>query len=172
MISLWYTAMNIRKQLKIAEDMEVSRQFAVTCRHRYLSSMLCAIDTEIYNLYRSDVKGGINAHFVADMIIDRENEQARILKELEQIKRINRKVVGEITDEDIDRAREYPVDRLIDFSHGRSVAFCHESDSPSMSHNRKANRAHCFVCNKSFNPIDVLMGRDGFSFIDAVKELI
>ena len=78
---------------------------------------------------------------------------------------------GWITDEMIETAREYPITKLLDFHKGRCEAFCHESDSFSMSYNRKVNKAHCFVCNKSFNPVDVLMERDGMSFIDAVKQL-
>jgi hypothetical protein len=80
-------------------------------------------------------------------------------------------IPGRIIDSDVEAAKEYPLTELIDFSHGRAIAFCHDSDSYSMSYHKKSNRARCFVCNKSFGPIDVMMERDGMTFIQAVKSL-
>lgn len=78
-----------------------------------------------------------------------------------------------ITDDDIQRAKDYPIEELVQFDRmGKCLAFCHEEKTPSMSWHRKRNRAHCFGCGRSFNAIDVLMVRDGLSFIDAVKRLI
>jgi molybdenum cofactor biosynthesis enzyme MoaA len=76
-----------------------------------------------------------------------------------------------ITDRQIDAAREYPIESVVEFVRGVSLAFCHNDTRPSLSHDRKNNKARCFVCNKSFSAIDVLMERDGMSFIDAVKKL-
>lgn len=76
-----------------------------------------------------------------------------------------------ITDEDIARAKDYPVDQLVEFYKGKAVAWCHADKSPSLHHNRKGNRAHCFPCGKSYNGIDILMTRDGMTFIEAVKFL-
>jgi DNA primase len=69
-------------------------------------------------------------------------------------------------------AKETPVTNLIEFDrNGKALAFCHDDKTPSLSYNKKANRAHCFPCGKSFNAIDILMVRDNYSFINAVKEL-
>ena len=78
----------------------------------------------------------------------------------------------DFTQDQIQQAREYPIDQLIDFRKGRAYAWCHDDRNPSLTHNRKHNRAHCFACAKSFNPIDVLMNRDGRRFDEAVKELL
>lgn len=76
-----------------------------------------------------------------------------------------------VTDEMIDAARNHPITNLIDFSRGNAVAFCHEDKRPSMFHAKRIGKAACPVCNKYFNAVDVLIERDGYSFIDAVRAL-
>lgn len=97
-----------------------------------------------------------------------------------KIKRINREIKnltlqpkkGRITEDMIAVARDTPVEQLIDFGrHDRCHAFCHDSDSDSMVKSRNGNYAWCNRCNKSFSAIDILIERDGFSFVDAVKQL-
>lgn len=90
----------------------------------------------------------------------------------ERLMKPEREGEGRITDEMIAQAKDYPVERLVEFDRsGKALAFCHDDKSPSMNWNRKANRAHCFPCGKSFNAVDILMVRDGFTFVNAVKHL-
>lgn len=79
---------------------------------------------------------------------------------------------GAINDSDIEQARAFPVDQLIDFKRGKSIAFCHPDKNPSLFHGFRNNVAVCPVCDRKFGAIDILMERDGYSFIDAVKQLI
>ena len=80
--------------------------------------------------------------------------------------------VGQVTDEMIEHARHYPIEQLVQFDQrGKAPAFCHADNHPSLSWYRAKNRATCFPCARSFNPIDVLVQRDGYSFRDAVKAL-
>ena len=76
-----------------------------------------------------------------------------------------------ITDADIQAAKAYPIDKLIDFNNGTAYAWCHEDNRPSLAKLSRINKAKCYPCNKTFDPIDVLTERDGMSFIEAVKEL-
>jgi len=77
-----------------------------------------------------------------------------------------------ITDEMIQAARDFPVDRLIEFDRtGKAIAFCHADNHPSLSWHKSKNRVTCFPCAKSYNGIDILMKRDGCSFRDAVRQL-
>ena len=79
---------------------------------------------------------------------------------------------GRITAEKIAAARAYPIERVVDFDkRGRALAPCHTDTSPSLSWDRKRNRAHCFCCNKDFSALDYLMEYQGIEFIDAVKQL-
>ena len=98
----------------------------------------------------------------------------------EEIKKINREVKalttkpkkGEVTEDMIQEARDYPIENLLEFRNGRCKAFCHESDSDSMAKSRKSNTVFCHVCGKSHNPIDVVMAVQGLTFLDAVKVLV
>lgn len=77
-----------------------------------------------------------------------------------------------ITDDMIARAKGYPVEELIDFYRGRAIAFCHADKRPSLYKGNKGdNKVVCPVCNKTFSSIDILVKRDGYSFVDAVKRL-
>jgi hypothetical protein len=78
---------------------------------------------------------------------------------------------GEITDDMIQRAREYPIDQLIQFNRDFSKCFLHEDKTPSLHYHRGRNMAFCFSCKTSFDPIGVLMKRDGRTFPEAVKQL-
>jgi hypothetical protein len=76
-----------------------------------------------------------------------------------------------VTDEMIQRAKVYPIDKLIDFHKGAAIAWCHDDRNPSLTWDRKRNRAKCWPCDKSFDPIQVLRDRDGLSFQEAVRRL-
>ncbi len=79
---------------------------------------------------------------------------------------------GTFTDEMIRQARSYPIDRLIEFNqHGQALAFCHADNHPSLTWHKAKNRATCFPCGKTYNALDVLIQRDGYSFRAAVKQL-
>ncbi len=78
-----------------------------------------------------------------------------------------------LTREEIKRAREYPVDKLIDFDRaGRATAWCHDDKKPSLTLNKRHNRAHCFCCATSFNPIDIRMHHADLPFYEAVRSLL
>ncbi len=77
-----------------------------------------------------------------------------------------------ITEDDIQRARDYPVTQLVEFNAmGKALAWCHEDKSPSLSYWAKGNNCRCFVCDVSYDSIKILMDRDNYSFIEAVKKL-
>jgi DNA primase len=108
----------------------------------------------------------INAVFIA-LNYERAYEEIAFLKRFKEKNPNDDK----ISTEDIEHARSFPINELVDMQGHRCIAFCHDSDSHSMSYNEKTNTLHCFVCHKTFNPIDVLIERDGYSFIDAVRRL-
>ena len=81
-------------------------------------------------------------------------------------------IPDKVTNEMIARAKEYPIDQLIEFIHGKAHCFAHDDKVASMFHGTKTNQAVCpSGCGKSFNAIDVLMLRDSYSFLDAVRKL-
>lgn len=87
--------------------------------------------------------------------------------------------LGRITEDDIARANEYPIQELFEgrlFKAGgrRLTAHCpfHSEKTPSFYIHLKDNRWSCFgSCNEHGSPIDFYMKMRGVNFIQAVKEL-
>ena len=79
---------------------------------------------------------------------------------------------GQITEADIARAKEYPMENLIK-TNRTGFACCpfHHEKTPSLKVN-KDNTWHCFGCGKGHDTIDFLMLSEGIDFIKAVKRLI
>jgi len=76
-----------------------------------------------------------------------------------------------ITDEQIELAKATPITNVIEFKRGKATAWCHEDRNPSMYHGTRKNVAVCPVCDRKFNAVDVLMDRDGLTFVEAVVQL-
>lgn len=148
-----------------AKEMDVSRSFAADARLRYLQPRL-----DGYNLAYK--KKGISPETAVAV----HTWRMEIIEEIEYLKKYRDYVPDEsttLTDDQIQQARDYPVDRLIDFNQfGKSLAWCHADKSPSLSHWKGGNKASCFVCNKKFDSIAIVMHKYGMNFVDAVRELI
>jgi hypothetical protein len=74
-----------------------------------------------------------------------------------------------ITPDMIERAKEYPIDTLIDTRTGFALCLYHSDRKPSMY--VKNNFAHCFSCGKTADTIDVYRKLYGATFPDAVRAL-
>ena len=163
-----------RKQIfEKAEEMGVDRFVALKCKLTYIREEISRKKEYLQELLEDiQTAEGLTKAFLEQSISATKNDINKLQKKHARLVTPDTGLKG-ITDDNVIEAREYPVDQLMEFgSNGRCMAFCHKSNTESMSYNNRDNKAHCFVCNKSFNPIDILMERDGLSFIDAVKELI
>lgn len=78
---------------------------------------------------------------------------------------------NEVSEDMVMRAKEVPIDSIVDFKHGKALAWCHDDNRPSLYHGTRRNIAVCPVCDKKFDTIGVLMERDGFTFQEAVNHL-
>lgn len=76
-----------------------------------------------------------------------------------------------ITDEDIERAKQYPIDNLLEFKRNKGLCLWHDDRNPSMHFYRKDNQVYCFSCSQGGDVIDVYMQLHGENFVEAVKEL-
>lgn len=74
-----------------------------------------------------------------------------------------------ITKDQIEKARDYPIDNLIESR--RNMAKCPFHQDKTASMYLKNNFFHCFGCGLSGDTIDLLMKRDGLSFKEAVIKL-
>lgn len=78
-----------------------------------------------------------------------------------------------ITDEMIKVAKQYPIDKIIEFKQGMATCISpdHTDKRPSMYHGTKTNKAICGACGIRLDPIDAYMMLHGVSFFDAVRSL-
>lgn len=145
---------------RIANFMGVDREVAANFRIRYLTEAI-----EELNKRRS-----IDLNEISRLYLHR-----RIKEVTKEINYLNKNKVSvspdSITEESIERAKQVPIESLISFINNKAKAFCHEDKVPSLSKHPKYNYCRCFTCNRNFDSIAILMERDGYSFVDAVKEL-
>jgi len=79
---------------------------------------------------------------------------------------------GGITDEQIARAKEYPISEMVAFKHNVALCIFHKEKTPSFTYYPRENRCYCFGgCNRAADAIDVAMQIYGLDFIHAVKKL-
>lgn len=145
-----------------ANDFDMSYRLALWMRKRFLIKWLQVAKLLFPHL------GFIMGRYYETDIQAAQIELDRVSKAIEAE---DRPATDEITDEMIQRAREYPIDKLIEFTKGKTIAFCHDDKTPSLSLDKRRNKAHCFVCNKDFDSIGVLRERDKLSFHDSVRRL-
>ena len=72
---------------------------------------------------------------------------------------------------DIDKAKQFPIDQLIEIKHGFAKCLWHTEKQASMKYYEKENRCHCFSCGKSFDSIDIAQKVWGLSFKETIKKL-
>ena len=72
---------------------------------------------------------------------------------------------------DIDKAKAYPIDELIEIKHGFAKCLWHNETQASMKFYKEQNRVHCFSCNQSHDSIDVYQKLNNCSFKEAVNKL-
>ena len=79
---------------------------------------------------------------------------------------------GQITQSDIMKAKEYPIENLIKINRS-GFACCpfHNEKMPSLKVYNN-NTWYCFGCHKGVDSIDFIMYSEGVDFISAVKILI
>lgn len=152
--------MNTYQIKKHADEMGVNVLAAVKMRIRYLVDVAGQWDE-----YLDEITKEIPEIAITDLF-----------KELDMLRRFelskDKAIKTDITDEMIFIAKSFPIDSVVGFGRNmKAVAFCHDDKNPSLSWDKKRNKAHCFPCGKSFNAIDVLIDRDGLTFIQAVKKL-
>jgi len=76
---------------------------------------------------------------------------------------------NKITDDMIRIAKEYPIEKLVDVQKGKSLCINHKDTNPSMD--CRKNFAHCYVCDETWDTIDIVMKTQGMEFGEAVRYL-
>ena len=133
---------------------------------------------EVRNIRDRDLKYQENLKWVSENVyvtIPREEAIANIkrykgkLAMLAPVK-ANASAKG-VTPQQVAKAKEFPIDQLIDFTQHVACCIFHTEDTPSMHYYSKDNHVHCFGCNKGGDAIDVYMELNNTNFLDSVRIL-
>ncbi len=169
--------MTLNSTLQAAREMGVSERYAIMRRLAFLQPNIKHLEREIWGARRriERSRDPLIKALTESFIRDQEKELRPLKREATALlNHVNGKetaqVPGGITPDMIDQARQYPITNIIDFPKGRHRC-CpfHEDSNPSMA--LYDNHVHCFVCNRSWDSISVVMELDGVSFREAVLAL-
>jgi hypothetical protein len=149
--------------------------FSRECRERYLRGELKKAKKLFKitrNLYIEQRQAGKNDEELEDIIKNGINLSKKIKGYEISIGILEGKISKKniITDEMIERAREYPIVNLVEVGvNGRAKCIWHDSTDYNMD--IRKNFAHCYVCNSSGGVIDVYMELHNCGFKEAVIAL-
>jgi hypothetical protein len=169
--------MSVTSIIATAKDFGVPTRYAIMRRLAFLQPRIKDLEREIWVAeQRMKRSSDLLVKALTESLITDHAKALRPLK-LEATALLNHlngreaaAVVGRITPEMIDLARQYPITSIIDFSNGRhSCCPFHEDKNPSMA--LYDNHVHCFVCNRSWDSISATMELDGVNFREAVLAL-
>lgn len=149
----------------IAEWREEMKPFADECRKRYLASQLEELQAQEVKMKKQFFNGTLNEK---GRMVYRQT-QKKLFSLGKSIDVLEGRAKG-ITDDMILRAREYPLDRLLEINpQGFALCINHTDKKPSM-YCRKGF-VHCFSCQYHGDPIDVYQKMHGCGFPEAVTFL-
>lgn len=69
------------------------------------------------------------------------------------------------------RAKDYPIENLMEFKHRKAPCLWHDDKDPSLYYYPKDNRVQCFVCDKGWDSVDVVMKQRNCTLREAIAFL-
>jgi hypothetical protein len=160
---------------KKAKEFDVPIEWAIQRRIVHLKSQMkeCANMIDYFLSYEGTE---MNEQVAGEMAKIENDKFLTLAKEVRVLALAMRKTTKKppddhITEEMIAIAKAHPIDKIVCFHNGAAIAWCHDDRNPSLTWDKKRNRAKCWPCDKSFDPIQVLRERDGLSFHQAVRQL-
>lgn len=159
---------NLSKLSELCKIFDVSLSWALGKRLEYLNSCLVEIGDSIQSLLeRKD-----NCIDEVDrMLTERQlHRERKAYRSMEYKIGYWKNPKEKISDEDIERAREYPIKELLNIEKRGNIS-CPFHDDKHPSASIKDNKLHCFTCGETWGSIDVVMKRDNMGFMEAVKFL-
>ena len=160
------------KIIETASSWGIDHKTAIKTKMRYFRQSIDEIQDDIRHW--NEMIWGLEDQAAITLLnrrierLDRKQRGFNIrIKNLEQDHQVS---INSITSEQIEAARAFPIEDLLENIHRHRLR-CpfHDDQHPSAS--IKNNKLRCWVCSKTWNPIDLVMQRDGLTFINAVRRL-
>jgi hypothetical protein len=142
-------------------------------RKQYLKSRKYLDDTVIKCWYFMDMRDKAIEQGELDAVVhcsDKIKELVGVLVKAQNAAHYRRQNMGgDITNDMIRRAKDFPFSELIELKRNMAPCPFHQETKPSFSvHN---NRGRCFGCQWKGDTIEFVMKRDSLTFPEAVKRL-
>ena len=144
-----------RNKIDMTDWYRENKEFASKCRKEYEENRR----KEQLNRYEKRLKELMRT-------VGNVEEKERLVKNIEEIKMLS------ITETDILRAKDYPIERLVEIN-GFNKFICpfHNDKNPSMHYYKETNSCYCFSCNTHADAIDIYRKIKNCSFKKAVLDL-
>ena len=149
------------------EEVNIAQREAEKERKEYLSTLQKELKEWVETI---PDKNNIRIEAIKEQLVNAKTTQEkhdipRLLREVKILKGITESVTKEM----IERARQFPMENLIELK--RKMALCpfHNENTPSFS--VKNNSYHCFGCGVSGDTIDLAMHLKNYTFRQAVEFL-
>ena len=159
------------------EVMALDPEFCRAARLRFIDGALACFRAALAEIYvRDDERRTQGLDYGARkclLIIGGEEDLLAVIRRLEREReaRMRAHVKSEITEADVEAAREFPIERMFPGAkRGRVVCPFHDG-AKHLSAGIKDNRFKCFKCGATGDSIEVAQRLYGLRFVDAVKLL-
>ncbi|MCL5024831.1 MAG: CHC2 zinc finger domain-containing protein [Nitrospirae bacterium] len=166
----------MKERQTIAEFKQEIGRKGMLMRLDYLFDCLTDTEFEIRDRrwrYQESLENGGNElerQIISAPIKELREELTRTWKKVERVMlALQGKSRAGITEDMIDRAREYPINQILECKRNMALCINHAERTPSMS--VKNNRAHCFGCGWTGDAISVYQKLNNASFVEAVRAL-
>lgn len=128
------------------------------------------IDDLIYRKAKDEAQG----REILNILYNTSEEERVIKRNAFRIATLqDRPVKNGITDEDISRAKQYPISEFLQFNkQGKTLCLWHTDKNPSLHYYKNSNTVYCFTCNRKADVVDVYQKLHNVNFIQAVTKLI
>lgn len=168
-----------KEAIRIAQGIDEMKAeagwFGQARRIVYLFNRLVEIEAQIAALVQTyseiccEDRPYLERHGVGLRIKELQKVHKKLLNDFDEVSLLN-KTISRVMDIEIKRAREYPIENLLEVNkQGYALCINHVDTRPSMF--TRGNFCYCFSCGYSADIIALYMKLNNCSFIDAVQKL-
>lgn len=164
---------NVEREIREWKKEENILEEAKKSKKRFYEAVIAELEIAIEKnreLYR-EISHDENNHWMLPMVVNVSHDmKKRIIRYKTAIEYQNSNRDDLITDDDIQKAKEYPIKQLLEIGrNGRAKCIFHSGEDFNLG--IKNNFAHCFVCGESGDVIKVYRTIHGCGFVEAVRAL-
>jgi len=155
---------------ELCKTFGVSKEWALNRRKEYIKGLLRVEEERMKRISGMKCKNDVEQYLLNRMISETQTRINRLRRRLFYIDHPSNGVTPDM----IETARSYPIEELlgVERRNGKGNILCPFHDDKRPSASIRNNRLHCFACNKTWGPIDVVMEKEGLEFVEAVKRLV